>query len=431
MNVCVVGCGYVGLVAASCFASFGMTVVCIDNSKEKIDTLQNGDIPIYEPGLKELVQKSLSNGNLSFSSDISDAGSASAIVLAVGTPPGANGEADLSYILSAVKEISSLASDNKERAIIIKSTVPVGTSQIIRDLLDDLGVEENFYVVSNPEFLREGSAIFDFLHPDRIIAGIHSPKAKTLVETLYQPLTSQNIPLLITDNTSAEIIKYASNAFLATRIAYINQISDLCEACGGNIEVVAKGMGLDHRIGQHYLQPGPGFGGSCFPKDASALLATARNYQVDLSIVESTILANNKRKLSIVQKAIDIFKNHDVKKVAILGLAFKPDTDDLRESPALYAVPALVSQGFDVKVYDPAMPSKKIPALNITTEDSLVACIKGADAALILTEWQQFKMLDLQKLADALSAKVVFDTRNIFDAMRAAHAGLAYYSLGR
>ncbi|MDF3047190.1 MAG: UDP-glucose 6-dehydrogenase [Candidatus Midichloriaceae bacterium] len=429
MKIAVIGVGYVGLVAGACFASFNMDVICIDQDEQKIDNLKNNIIPIYEPGLEEIVIKASKRGNLKFSSNLDDINDAEVVIIAVGTPSLPTGEANLSYLMKAIRDVAGVATGYK--ALVIKSTVPIGTANSVRNELASMGVADRFDVISNPEFLREGVAVYDFLKPDRIVIGANSQKARKIAETLYQPLTSQDVPLVITDNPTAETIKYAANAYLAMRVAYINQIADLCEAAGATIDDVAKGMGLDKRIGKHYLHAGPGYGGSCFPKDTKAISHIAKEKNVDLSIVEAVIAANDARKQKLVERIINAFRKHGCEKIAILGITFKAETDDMRDSASLIIVPALLKAEFEVRCYDPANPKDAHELLGVALQSSMKDALEGVDAALIITEWPEFQLFGLDQLAAKLNKKVLFDLRNLFDVEDIKRADISYYSIGR
>ncbi len=420
MKIAVIGTGYVGLVAGACFSSFNLDVICIDQDIKKIENLKLNILPIYEPGLEEIIEKSITRGNLKFTSDFAEANNADIIIIAVGTPSLPSGEADLSYLVKAIDDTIEMTSGKK--TLIIKSTVPIGTAKKIRTKLP-----ERFHLISNPEFLREGIAIHDFLKPDRIIIGIETKKAREVAKALYHPLISQDVPLLFTDNTTAETIKYTANAYLAMRIAYINQMADLCEEVGASIDLVAKGIGMDRRIGRRYLHAGPGYGGSCFPKDTNAISYLAASVNVDLSIVNAVIKANEDRKYKLAARIIQIFKSHKCTTIAVLGLTFKADTDDMRDSASLVIVPELMKAGFTLKCYDPAQPESAKRLLNINLMHSLNDAIEGVDGAIIITEWAEFQMMDLSKL----SGKVLYDLRNVFELSEVKDFGLTYYSIGR
>jgi len=429
MKIAVIGVGYVGLVAGACFASFNMDVICIDQDAQKIDNLKRNIIPIYEPGLEEMVVRASKRGNLKFSTSLMDVNDAEVIIIAVGTPSLPTGEANLSYLMKAIRDVANVATGYK--SLVIKSTVPIGTASLVRNELAAIGVADRFDVISNPEFLREGVAVYDFLKPDRIVIGANSQRARKIAEALYQPLTSQDVPILITDNPTAETIKYASNAYLAMRVAYINQIADLCEAAGATIDEVAKGMGLDKRIGGHYLHAGPGYGGSCFPKDTKAISYIAKEKNVDLSIVEAVITANDARKQKLVERIINVYNKYGCKKIAILGATFKAETDDLRDSASLIIVPALLKAGFEVRCYDPANPKDAHELLGVALQSSMKDALEGVDAALIITEWPEFQLFGLDQLVAKLNKKVLFDLRNLFAIEDIKRADINYYSIGR
>jgi UDPglucose 6-dehydrogenase len=425
MKIIVLGTGYVGLVSGVCFADLGIKVVCIDQNRKKIDQLNGHIMPIYEPGLEELVKKNMLNGNISFDYELAPhINDADAILLAVGTPSiEGSKEVDLSYVMGAVAEITKLAT--KPMAIIIKSTVPVGTNKKLSSLLEKTGC----YVVSNPEFLREGFAIDDFLNPDRVIIGINQPQAQDIMQRLYKNFIDRNVPVIFTSPASAELTKYASNAFLATKIGFINEISDLCEKLGADIEEVSKGMGLDSRIGAKFLKTGPGFGGSCFPKDIAALSDLFETNQLKNPIIDRVIESNAARQISLAEKIAQILANDTSKVITCFGVAFKNNTDDVRESPAIAIIRKLVEMGFAVKIYDPEAndnakdiltPSDKISYFDDANEAS-----KDSDALVILTEWDSFKELDYNKM----TVPVIIDYRNLLSKSQ-IRDNCKYYRLG-
>jgi len=433
MRIAMFGTGYVGLVSGACFSDFGHVVTCIDNNSEKIRTLQKGKLPIFEPGLDALVANNVAAGRLSFATESAAAiRGADAIFLAVGTPSRrGDGFADLSYIHKAAAEI---AGDIEGFTVVaIKSTVPVGTNDAVEAIIRKLRPDADFAVVSNPEFLREGAAIEDFKHPDRIVVGAEDERAHRVMREVYRPLFINETPILFTGRRSAELIKYASNAFLATKITFINEMADLCEKCGADVQEVARGMGLDRRIAAKFLHAGPGFGGSCFPKDLAALAAIGQHYDVPSRIVGTVMAVNDGRKRAMAAKVVSACGGSLAGKIiAVLGLTFKPNTDDMREAPSLVIVPALEAQGARVRAYDPhgmAEARKLMPRLETAIDP--YACIEGADAMLILTEWDQFRALDLDRVKTALRSPIVVDLRNIYRPGEVAAKGLTYVSVGR
>ena len=432
MDICVVGTGYVGLVTGACLADFGMKVVCVDKDEAKIGALLAGEIPIYEPGLGSLVRKNTEEGRLAFSTDLAPAvEAAEAIFIAVGTPPRPDGGADLTFIGEVATSIGAHLKGFK--VVVTKSTVPIGTGRKIEVMVrQEAGSAADFAVVSNPEFLREGSAIEDFMRPDRVVIGSSDPRAVELMMDIYSPLRLADVPFVVTDVESAELIKYASNGFLATKISFINEVSELCEALGANVEVVARGMGLDQRIGPRFLHPGPGFGGSCFPKDTRAVAQIARENDRRFRIIEAVLEVNEATKRRMVEKIDAAFGGLSGKRVAVLGLSFKPDTDDIRESPALDIVAELLARGARVRAYDPvamAPFSAVLPEVEVVPTPYEAA--RGADGVVILTEWNQFRALDLERLKGALRAPLVVDLRNVYEPEKMAGAGFRYVSVGR
>lgn len=430
MNITIIGSGYVGLVAGACFANYGFDVCCYDNDINKINLLKSGKIHIHEPGLEELVKKNLNN-HLTFSNEIGALDKGDVLIIAVGTPEGEDGGADLIYIDSVVKDIAKTVTKNKY--IIMKSTVPVGTAQRVRDQLANLRTDLAFEVISNPEFLREGSALRDFDDPDRIVIGCTSEKAKKVAKTLYKPLISKDVPIFFTTNTTAEIIKYAANSYLAMRIAFINEMADICETVDADIEEVAQGIGYDKRIGRHYLHAGPGYGGSCFPKDTKALAKFASDHKANSSIIDAVISSNHKRKEKMAAKILKALGNPKGKIVAVLGLTFKADTDDMRDSPSLIIIPKLLEAGLIVKAYDPSNPqyARKVFANQVLFKDSISEALKDADALIIITEWPEFKLLDFNEVKKLMKTPTVIDLRNLFNIQEVKEMGLKYYSIGR
>lgn len=433
MNICVVGVGYVGLVTGACFAEFGLRVVCVDNDREKIASLKDGKIPIYEPGLTELVAKNLASGNLTFTDDLRGAVSRALVVfIAVGTPQGEDGSADLQYIREVARSVGETMDGYK--VVVTKSTVPVGTGKVIRKIIEGSQPEPvPFDVASNPEFLREGSAIEDFMRPNRVVIGAASGQAVAILKDLYSPLYLIETPLVVTDVETAELIKYASNAFLATKVSFVNEMALLCERVGADVHVVARGMGLDQRIGGKFLHPGPGFGGSCFPKDLKALAHIAREQGLEFKLVEATMAVNERQRQHSLEKILRALE--DVprgKTVGLLGLTFKPNTDDLRESPPVYVLGRLLAAGARVQAFDPAgMPgTRRLHPEAIYCEDAYEAA-KGADVLVLATEWNLFRNLDWERLAQSMARPVVVDLRNIYEPSRMRRLGITYYGMGR
>lgn len=433
MKIGVVGTGYVGLVSGTCFAEFGVEVVCIDKDASKIERLKKGEIPIYEPGLDDLVAKQVAAGRLSFTTDLGEAiREADAVFIAVGTPPRVeDGQADLTYVFQAAEEIA--AHLNGYTVIVDKSTVPVGTARRVAEVIRKANPNADFDVVSNPEFLREGAAIDDFLHPDRVVVGADSERAFEVMRQLYRPLYINETPMVMTTPESAEITKYASNAFLATKITFINEIANLCEAAGANVQDVAKGMGLDGRIGKKFLHAGPGYGGSCFPKDTLALVQIGQNYKTPQKIVETVVDVNHDRQREMASRVIAACGG-DVKgkKIAVLGISFKPNTDDIREAPSLVIVPVLQEAGATIAAYDPAaMDHAKKVLPGVEWANDAYATMKDADALVIITEWNEFRGLQLDRVADLLKSKTIVDLRNIYKLPEMEDAGFCYVSIGR
>lgn len=432
MKIVVVGTGYVGLVSGTCFAEFGYPVTCVDKDTKKIAALKRGVIPIYEPGLDVLVAKHIKNGRLSFTTDVKEVvPDADVVFIAVGTPPKEeDGSADLKYVMGAAEEVASFIEGYT--VIVNKSTVPVDTAATMERRLRALFPHKTFDIVSNPEFLREGSAIEDFLKPDRVVVGVTTQEAKEIMERLYQPLMAENVPLLFTTPHTSELIKYASNSFLATKIAFINEIADLCEKTDANVQDVARGIGLDHRIGTAFLNAGPGYGGSCFPKDTRALAITARQMGAPLSIVEQVIDANDVRKEKLAARVLTILKEPRLKTLAVLGITFKPETDDMRESPSLVIIPSLQKAGVHIKAYDPeGMEHGKALFQNVTWCETSLEALKEADGVLILTEWNEFKSLDMKVLKETMKTPLVIDYRNLYQPHFMQKQGMIYHSIGR
>ena len=437
MKITVVGTGYVGLVSGTCFAEFGVNVVCVDKDINKINKLKRGIIPIYEPGLEELVKKNIEEKRLFFETDLSKSiKDSSAIFIAVGTPSRrGDGHADLSYVYSAAEEIGKNLSQYS--VVINKSTVPIGTGKKVFQIIKKINPRAKFDVASNPEFLREGSAINDFMRPDRVVIGCESEKAKNILKELYRPLFLLETPILFTKMETAELIKYAANSFLATKITFINEISDLCEKVGANVGDVSIGIGLDGRIGKKFLHPGPGYGGSCFPKDTLALVKTAQDYKSPLKLVEHVVKSNKQRKKLMYKKIINALpKKKSNKIITILGLTFKPNTDDMRDSPSLDIIPSLIKEKFTLKVFDPEGMDEakkyfsKYKERIIWCKDSYEAS-NNSEALVILTEWNQFRALDLTKLKKILKNKIIIDLRNIYNPQEIVEKGFKYFSIGR
>jgi UDPglucose 6-dehydrogenase len=433
MKITMIGAGYVGLVSGACFADFGHEVICVDLDQKKIDALLNGVMPIYEPGLAELVTGNVASGRLSFTTKIAEAAiDSDAIFIAVGTPSRrGDGHADLSYVFQAARDIGAVI--KKPTVVVTKSTVPVGTGDEVERILREVAKGVDVAVVSNPEFLREGAAIGDFKRPDRIVVGCEDARAEQVMRDIYRPLSLGQAPLMFTGRRTAELIKYAANAFLATKITFINEVADLCEAVGADVKDVSRGIGLDNRIGSKFLHAGPGYGGSCFPKDTLALLKTADDNGVPMRIVEATAAVNDSRKRAMGRKIIAAMGG-DVrgKTVGILGLTFKPNTDDMRDAPALAIVQALIDAGAKVKAYDPEgmdVAASMMPAVTMCKDAYAVA--DGSDAVAIVTEWDAFRALDLSRMAASMNAKILVDLRNIYDAREVTVHGFAYHCVGR
>ena len=432
MRVTMIGAGYVGLVSGACFADFGHQVTCIDKDTAKIASLKRGEIPIFEPGLAELVESNVRQARLEFAAEASQIGDADAVFIAVGTPSRrGDGHADLSFVYQSVRDIAPLL--GSAAVVITKSTVPVGTGDEIENILRDNRPNTDIQVVSNPEFLREGAAIQDFKHPDRIVVGSDDDRARKVLADLYRPLYLNTSPIIYVDRRTAELIKYASNAFLATKITFINEIADLCEQVGADVQEVARGMGLDNRIGGKFLHAGPGFGGSCFPKDTSALIKTAHDHGVPLRLVETVSAVNEQRKRAMARKVVQALGGSvRGKTVAVLGLTFKPNTDDTRDSPAIPLITALHDLGATVRGYDPAGMEQAKPLLpDVHYCQSAYSAAQGADAVVIATEWEQFRALDLSRLRAVMSQPVIVDLRNIYRSDEMKRAAFRYVPVGR
>ncbi len=434
MRIAVIGAGYVGLVSAACFAEFGTDVVAVDTDAAKVAALKAGQIPIYEPGLDKLVQDNAKEGRLSFTSDITEGvRDAEAVFLAVGTPSRrGDGHADLTYVFAAAEQVARAAT--KPFVLVTKSTVPVGTAGKLKALMQQVRPDLEIYLASNPEFLREGNAIGDFMRPDRVVIGADSDHAFAVLRRLYRPLYLIETPIVATSLETAELTKYAANAFLAAKVTFINEIADLCERVGADVHDVARGIGLDGRIGRKFLHPGPGYGGSCFPKDTLALARTAREANAPMSLVEATIAANDARKLAMAERVLNEFGGAaQGKKVAVLGLAFKPETDDMRDAPSLTILPRLVEAGITISAFDPAAAENAAPMLppGIHYAANAFEAMAGADLVLLLTEWNEFRALSPTKMRDAMRGAIAVDLRNAWDPVAMREAGFRYVSVGR
>lgn len=433
MRVTMVGTGYVGLVSGACFADFGHQVICVDKDVGKIDRLHQGIMPIFEPGLEDLVASNVKAGRLSFTTDLNEAvKDADTVFIAVGTPSRrGDGHADLSYVEQAAREIAEHM--RGYTVVVNKSTVPVGTGDLVQSIMAEVNPTGDFSVVSNPEFLREGAAIGDFKRPDRVVVGTEDERARQVMRELYRPLFLNETPILFTDRRTSELIKYAANAFLAVKIAYINEMADLCEQVGANVQEVARGIGLDNRIGKKFLNAGPGYGGSCFPKDTLALMRTAQEAHAPVTIVEATVASNTNRKKRMASKIIEACGG-DVsgKTIGILGLTFKPNTDDMRDSPSLDIVPALLAAGARIQAYDPeGMEEAKKELAGIEMVEGPYSVADNADALVILTEWDQFRALDFERLSRQMKQPVMVDLRNIYNPDDLRQNGFTYVSIGR
>ena len=433
MRIAMIGTGYVGLVSGTCFADFGHHVTCVDKDEAKIASLLEGKMPIWEPGLEGLVKANVARGRLAFTTDLGEAlKGAEAVFIAVGTPSRrGDGHADLSFVFAAVKELAGLLTT--PLVIVTKSTVPVGTGDRIAAILAEEGAPAGCSVASNPEFLREGAAIADFKHPDRILVGAEDGRARAVLAEIYRPLFLNKAPLVFTSRRTAELTKYAANAFLAMKISFINEMADLCEAVGADVQELARGIGLDNRIGAKFLHAGPGYGGSCFPKDTLALLRTAEEAGVQQRIISTVVSVNDDRKEAMAARVRDALGGSlEGKKIGLLGLTFKPNTDDMRDAPSIPLVRGLLAGGASVTAYDPVGREQAEPLLgDIAYADTAEAVADGADALVVVTEWDEFRGLDLDDLAKRMTGKVLVDLRNIYDRGDAARAGLAYHGIGR
>jgi UDPglucose 6-dehydrogenase len=434
VKIAIVGTGYVGLVSGACFSEFGFDVTCIDNDAEKIARIGDGIMPIYEPGLEDLVARNVEAGRLHFSTDIGPAvAAADAVFIAVGTPTRrGDGHADLTYVYAVAEEVAAYLTGYT--VVVTKSTVPVGTGREVSAIIRQANANVDFDVASNPEFLREGAAIGDFMRPDRVVVGAETDRAREVMRALYRPLFLIETPIMFTGLETSELIKYAGNAFLAVKISYINQMADLCEVVGANVHDVAKGIGLDKRIGSKFLHPGPGYGGSCFPKDTLALVRTAQDHDVRMGIVNEVVDYNDARKQSMSRRVIDAMGGEvKGKTIAILGLAFKPETDDMRDSPSLDIIPHLLAAGANISAFDPkAMDeAKHLLPESVHFTNSAEDCINGADAVVLVTEWNEFRALTPERYLAAMKGRVMVDLRNIYAPEEMTDAGLRYSSIGR
>jgi len=432
MQIAVIGTGYVGLVTGACFSEFGVNVTCVDVDAAKIEKLNNGIIPIYEPGLDQIVERNVRDRRLTFTTDLASAvKTAKVVFFAVGTPPKEDGSPDMSFYQQAAKDVAGAMEDYK--VLVTKSTVPVGTGEWLRNFVKaNLKTETDFGVASNPEFLREGAAIEDFMRPDRVVIGSNEEKAVAVMKELYRPLYLIETPIVITSLEAAELIKYAANAFLATKITFINEIANLCDAIGCDVHDVARGMGMDNRIGKKFLHPGPGYGGSCFPKDTRALTTVADQFNVETRIVDAVIDANERQREAMIPKIEKLVGDLAGKRIGMLGLSFKPETDDMRESPAIDIVHKLIEKGATVTAFDPvAMDEAKhfINGLNYAVDE--YDAIKDADAMVILTEWNQFRALDMEKVRGLLRSPKIADLRNIYEPSEIRALGFEYVGVGR
>lgn len=437
-NISVIGTGYVGLVSGACLSEFGMNVICMDNDFNKIEKLKNGEMPIYEPGLYDIVEKNMNQGRLNFTNDLKYAVENSAVIfIAVGTPPLEDGSADLQYVLDAACEVAEYM--NGYKIIVDKSTVPVGTGQKVkakvRDVFNARNVNYDFDIVSNPEFLREGAAVKDFTHPDRVVVGVESKKAEEIMKQIYKVLYIISVPFVITNLETAELIKYASNAFLATKISFINEMANICEEIGADVHKLAKAMGQDGRIGSKFLHPGPGYGGSCFPKDTKALVHIAKEAGVRSEIIETVIKVNDAQKERMISKIKNRF-NNDLhgRKIALWGLSFKPETDDLRESPAFYIGKRLIEEGAEVNVYDPiAMDNcqKFYSEIQFNYCKNEYEACKNAEAVVLATEWNQFRSMNLNEIKSNMKGALFLDFRNVYEPQEMKKIGFDYEGVGR
>lgn len=433
MKIAIIGAGYVGLVSGVCFADFGHDVICVEKDQRKLELLQRGEVPIYEPGLEQLLARNLDTGRIVFTQSLVDGlEGADAVFIAVGTPARrGDGHADLTYVYQTAEEIAAVM--HPGIVVVIKSTVPVGTNRRVAEIIRQRRPDIEFHSASNPEFLREGSAIEDFMRPDRVIIGVESAHGEEILRRIYRPLNLRETPILATDLETAEVIKYAANAFLATKISFINQIADLCEKVGGDVQQVAKGIGMDNRIGSQFLHAGPGYGGSCFPKDTLALVRTGREAGAVQSIVETVIQANEDRKADMANKIISACGGSlENKRIAVLGVTFKPNTDDMRDAPSLDIIPRLQQAGAEIAVCDPQGEKEGINLLpGVTWIEDPYAAAENADAVVVITEWNAFRGLDLVRLKKSMIAPIFVDLRNIYEREEMTEAGLNYFPVGK
>ncbi|HEY2971975.1 MAG TPA: UDP-glucose/GDP-mannose dehydrogenase family protein [Pyrinomonadaceae bacterium] len=431
MHIAVIGTGYVGLVTGACFAEFGVDVTCVDIDSEKIARLAAGEMPIYEPGLEQLVAKNMQSGRLRFTTDIKQAvEQALVIFLAVGTPPQSDGSADLSFVEAATRSVAEHM--NGYKVIVTKSTVPIGTGEYLRKLISEQNASLNFGIVSNPEFLREGAAISDFMRPDRVVLGSRDEEALAIMRDLYRPLYLIEAPFVLTSLEAAELTKYAANAFLATKISFINEIANLCESIGCDVHDVARAIGMDRRIGSKFLHPGPGFGGSCFPKDTQALASVAREFGRDSMIVDAVIEVNRRQRQAMVPKIERLVGGLEGKTIAVLGLAFKPETNDMREAPAIDIIKGLLERGAKVRAYDPvAMNAASEVLPDVTYLADEYEAVTDADALVFVTEWNQFRALDMRRVRDLMRSPRIADLRNIYEPADMRELGFEYMGVGR
>lgn len=433
MNVVMLGAGYVGLVSGACFAEFGAFVTCVDVAKDRIRSLKRGEIPIYEPGLDDLVTRNTASGRLKFENDFSPIRSADLVFIAVGTPTRrGDGHADLTFVYSAAQDLAKHLTGYT--VVVDKSTVPVGTARQVSRIIRESNPDADFDVASNPEFLREGAAIADFMRPDRVVIGVESERAEKRLRELYRPLNLIETPIVVTDLESAELIKYAANAFLATKISFINEMSAICEAVGADVHSIAKGMGLDGRIGRKFLHPGPGYGGSCFPKDTLALVRTAQEHDVPCRIVEAVVEVNAAQRARMVRKIRKALGGSEAnKKLGVLGLTFKPETDDMRESPVLAILPGLIEKGATVRAHDPQgmEEAKSLLPASIEYFEDMYEAMEGADAIVLMTEWNAYRGLDIERIKASMRGNVFVDLRNVYEPEVMRQCGFEYFGVGR
>ncbi len=431
MRIAMIGTGYVGLVSGACLSEFGHDVICIDKDAAKVNTLRSGGIPIFEPGLDDVVATNAKAGRLSFSTDLKAAVTgAKAVFIAVGTPSRrGDGQADLSYVFAAAEEVA--AAITEYTVVVTKSTVPVGTSRKVEDIIKKANSAAQFDMASNPEFLREGSALEDFRRPDRVVVGCDTERARDVMRDVYRPLYLNETPILFTSRESSELIKYAANAFLATKITFINEMADICEKVGGDVQDVARGIGLDGRIGKKFLHAGPGYGGSCFPKDTLALVQTAQQLGAPTRIIEAVVAVNEERKLAMARKIEAAFGGVKGKTIAVLGLTFKPNTDDMRDAPSLVILPYLQKAGATIRAFDPEGHREAAKHLQLNYCADTYDALDGADGVVVLTEWNQFRALDLPRVKAALKQPLMVDLRNIYRPEQMSEAGFRYVSVGR